>query len=224
MLLLEGGPRILPAFPEDLSAEAQRELEELGVEVRVNAKVTDIGRDYVKVGDERIATHSVFWAAGNAPSPLGRQLGAPLDRAGRVLVNPDLSLPDHPEIFVVGDLAAMTTNGKPVPGVAPAAIQSGPRAAKNILRTIAREPTVPFRSINKGDLATIGRFRAVALIAGMHLSGWFAWWTWLFSHILYLAGFRNRASVLFEWGWSFFTYQRGARLIIGDRRGPGASI
>lgn len=224
VLLLEGGPRILPAFPEDLSAEAQRELEELGVEVRVNAKVTDIGRDYVKVGDERIATHSVFWAAGNAPSPLGRQLGAPLDRAGRVLVNPDLSLPDHPEIFVVGDLAAMTTNGKPVPGVAPAAIQSGPRAAKNILRTIAREPTVPFRYINKGDLATIGRFRAVALIVGMHLSGWFAWWTWLFIHILYLAGFRNRASVLFEWGWSFFTYQRGARLIIGDRRGPGASI
>jgi NADH dehydrogenase len=224
ILLLEGGPRILPAFPEDLSAEAQRELEELGVEVRVNAKVTDIGTDFVKLGEERIATHSIFWAAGNAPSPLGRQLGAPLDRVGRVLVNPDLSVPDHPEVFVVGDLAAMTTNGKPVPGVAPAAIQSGPRAAKNILRLIAREPTKPFRYLNKGDLATIGRFRAVALIAGVHLSGWFAWWTWLFIHILYLAGFRNRLSVLFEWGYSFFTYQRGARLILGDRRGQTASI
>ena len=217
VLLLEGGPRILPAFPEDLSTEAQRELEELGVEVRVNAKVTDIGGDYVKVGDERIATHSIFWAAGNAPSPLGKQLGVPLDRAGRVIVNADLSIPDHPEVFVVGDLAAMTTNGKPVPGVAPAAIQSGPRAAKNILHLVAREPTTPFRYINKGDVATIGRFRGVALIAGMHLSGWFAWWTWLFIHILYLAGFRNRASVLFEWGWSFFTYQRGARLILSQR-------
>jgi NADH dehydrogenase len=224
VLLLEGGPRILPAFPEDLSAEAQRELEELGVEVRVNAMVTDIGEDYVTVGDERIATHSIFWAAGNAPSPLGRQLGASVDRVGRVLVNPDLSVPDHPEVFVVGDLAAMTTRGKPVPGVAPAAIQSGPRAAKNILRLIAREPTQRFRYINKGDLATIGRFRAVALIAGMHLSGWPAWWTWLFVHILYLAGFRNRVSVLFEWGYSFFTYQRGARLILGDRRGQKASI
>jgi NADH:ubiquinone reductase (H+-translocating) len=224
VLLLEGGPRILPAFPEDLSAEAQRELEELGVEVRVNARVTDVGTDFVQVGEERIATHSIFWAAGNAPSPLGRHLGAPLDRVGRVLVNPDLSVPDHPEVFVVGDLAAMTTNGKPVPAVAPAAIQSGPRAAKNILKLIAREQTQPFRYLNKGDLATIGRFRAVALIAGVHLSGWFAWWTWLFIHILYLAGFRNRLSVLFEWGWSFFTYQRGARLILGDRRGQKASI
>lgn len=224
VILLEGGPRILPAFPEDLSAEAQHELEELGVEVRVNAKVTDVGDDYVKVGEERIATHSIFWAAGNAPSPLGKQLGAPLDRGGRVVVNPDLSIPEHPEVFVVGDLAAMTTNGKPVPGVAPAAIQSGPRAAKNVLKLIAREPTVPFRYLNKGDLATIGRFRAVALIAGMHLSGWFAWWTWLFIHILYLAGFRNRLSVLFEWGYSFFTFQRGARLILGDRRGQKASI
>jgi NADH dehydrogenase len=217
VLLLEGGPRILPAFPDDLSAEAQRELEELGVEVRVNARVTDIGPDFVKVGDERIASHAVFWAAGNAPSPLGRDLGAPLDRGGRVIVNPDLSVPGHPEVFVVGDLAAMTTKGKPVPGVAPAAIQSGPRAAKNVLRLIAREPTVPFRYVNKGDLATIGRYRAVALIAGAHLSGWVAWWTWLFVHIMYLAGFRSRISVLFEWAYAFFTYQRGARLIVERR-------
>ena len=217
IILLEGGPRILPAFPEDMSQEAQRELEELHVEVRVGARVTDIGAGYVTVGDQRIATHSVFWAAGNAPSPLGKHLGAPLDRAGRVIVEPDLSVPGHPEVFVVGDLAAMTTNGKPVPGVAPAGIQSGRRAAKNILRQIRREPTRPFRYLNKGDVATIGRFRGIALIAGLHLSGAIAWWTWLFVHIMYLAGFRNRAIVLFEWAYSFFTYQRGARLISGNR-------
>jgi NADH:ubiquinone reductase (H+-translocating) len=224
ILLLEGGPRILPAFPDDMSAEAQRELEELGVEVRVNAKVTDIGADYVMVGSERIATHSVFWGAGNAPSPLGRQLGAPLDRGGRVIVEPDLSIPGHPEVFVVGDLAAMTSEGKAVPGVAPAGIQSGTRAAKNILRRIKREPTVAFRYWNKGDVATIGRFKGVAVIAGLHLSGWIAWWTWLLVHIMYLAGFRNRASVMLEWAYAFFTYQRGARLITGDRSGKKSSI
>jgi NADH:ubiquinone reductase (H+-translocating) len=217
ILLLEGGPRILPTFPDDMSAEAQRELEELGVEVRVNARVTDIGDGFVKVGEERIATHAVFWAAGNAPSPLGRQLRVPLDRGGRVIVEPDLSIPGHPEVFVVGDLAAMTTNGKSVPGVAPAGIQSGKRAAKNILLAIKREPTRPFRYINKGDVATIGRFRGVALIAGLHLSGVIAWWTWLMVHIMYLAGFRNRAIVMFEWAYSFFTYRRGARLISGNK-------
>jgi NADH dehydrogenase len=221
VILLEGGPRVLPAFPDDLSDKAVEQLIDLGVEVRVNAKVTEIGDGYVKVGDERIDTRSVFWAAGNAPSPLGAQLGAPLDRAGRVIVQPDLSVPGHPEIFVVGDLAAMTTNGKAVPGVAPAAMQSGPRAAKNILRLIERRETVPFRYRNKGDVATIGRFRAVALIAGLHLSGWIAWWTWLFIHILYLAGFRNRLSVLLEWAYSFFTFQRGARLIVGSDRRSG---
>ena len=219
VILLEGGPRVLPAFPEDLSEKAVEQLADLGVEVRVNAKVTEIGDGYVMVGGERIETRSVFWAAGNAPSPLGRQLGAPLDRAGRVLVQPDLSVPGRPEVFVVGDLAAMTTDGKAVPGVAPAAMQSGPRAAKNILRLMDRRETKPFRYRNKGDVATIGRLRAVALIAGLHLSGWIAWWTWLFIHILYLAGFRNRLSVLLEWAYSFFTFQRGARLILGsDRR------
>jgi NADH:ubiquinone reductase (H+-translocating) len=213
VLLLEGGPRILPAFPEDLSRKAVQQLVDLGVDVRVNAKVTEIGDGYVKVGDERIATRSVFWAAGNAPSPLGRYLGAPLDRSGRVIVEPDLSVPGHPEVFVVGDLAAMTTNGMQVPGVAPAAMQSGPRAAKNILRLIQRRETVPFRYRNKGDVATIGRFRAIALIAGQHLSGWVAWWAWLLIHIMYLAGFRNRASVMLEWAYSFFTFQLGARLI-----------
>jgi NADH dehydrogenase len=213
VILLEGGPRVLPTFPDDLSRRAVEQLEQLGVEVRVNAKVTDVGESHVLIGSERIDAHTIFWAAGNQSSPLGRFLDAPLDRAGRVLVAPDLSVPGHPEIFVVGDLAAMTTDGKPVPGVAPAAIQSGPRAARNILLRIAGQPTVPFRYRNKGDLATIGRYRAVALIAGQHLSGWFAWWTWLFVHIMYLAGFRNRLSVLLEWGYSFFTYERGARLI-----------
>jgi NADH dehydrogenase len=215
VILLEGGPRVLPTFPEDLSSKAVEQLEDLGVEVRVNSLVTGIGDGYVQVGGELIATRSVFWAAGNAPSPLGRQLGVPVDRSGRVIVEADLSIPGHPEIFVVGDLAAMTTNGRPVPGVAPAAMQSGPRAAKNILRRIERRETVPFRYRNKGDVATIGRFRAIALIAGQHLSGWVAWWAWLLIHIMYLAGFRNRISVLIEWGYSFFTFQRGARLITG---------
>jgi NADH:ubiquinone reductase (H+-translocating) len=224
VLLLEGGPRLLPTFPDDLSQKAAQQLEDLGVEIRVNAKVTDVGRDFVCIGDERIEVGTIFWAAGNEPSFLGRQLDAPLDRGGRVLVEPDLSVPGHPEIFVVGDLAAMFQDGKPVPGVAPAAMQSGVRAAKNILRRSFGGPTEPFRYWNKGDVATIGRYRAVALIAGQHLSGWFAWWAWLFIHILYLAGFRNRLSVLLEWGYSFFTYQRGARLITtGHGRSPSPS-
>jgi NADH:ubiquinone reductase (H+-translocating) len=213
VVLLEGGPRILPTFPDDLSQKAARQLEDLGVEIHVNAMVTDVGRDYVSVGADRISAGTIFWAAGNQPSFLGAQLGAPLDRGGRVIVAPDLSVPGHPEIFVVGDLAAMSRDGRPVPGVAPAAMQSGMRAAKNILSRSLGGPTEPFRYRNKGDVATIGRYRAVALIAGQHLSGWFAWWTWLFIHILYLAGFRNRLSVLLEWGYSFFTYERGARLI-----------
>jgi NADH dehydrogenase len=215
VILLEGGPRLLPAFPDDLSQRASEQLEELGVEIRLNSLVTEIADGYVRIGDERIDAKTVFWAAGNQPSPLGKQLNTRTDRSGRVLVEPDLSVTEHPEIFVVGDLAATFTDGKPVPGVAPAAMQSGPRAARNILRRIQHRPTVPFRYRNKGDVATIGRYRAVALIAGQHLSGAVAWWSWLFIHIMYLAGFRNRLSVLVEWGYSFFTYRRGARLITG---------
>ena len=225
VVLLEGGPRILPAFPADLSAAAVRQLEDLGVEVRVNARVTEVGEGYVMLGKERIDSRVVFWAAGNAPSPLGRQLEVPLDRGGRVIVERDLSIPGHPEVFVVGDLAAMFTDGQEVPGVAPAAMQAGPHAARNILRLIERGATHPFRYRNKGDVATIGRFRAVALIAGRSLTGVFAWWTWLFIHILYLAGFRNRLSVLIEWAYSFFTFERGARLITtghGRSRAPEA--
>jgi NADH dehydrogenase len=220
VILLEGGPRVLPTFSEKLSAIAREELEELGVEVRTNAIVTRVERGAVWIGDEKIESESIFWAAGNESSPLGALLGAPLDRAGRVKVEPDLSVPGHPEVFVVGDLAEMEMDGKRVPGVATAAIQSGTHAARNIVRRVERRGTVPFRYRNKGDLATIGRHRAIAQFPFFDVWGWPAWWFWLFLHIMYLAGFRNRLSVLIEWAISYFTYQRGARLIT-QRMGTG---
>jgi NADH dehydrogenase len=213
VLLLEGGPRVLPTFSENLSRHAHKELEELGVEVRTNAIVTRIERGAVCVGDERIESETIFWAAGNEASPLGKFLGAPLDRVGRVRVEADLAVPGHPEGFVVGDLAEMFTAGKRVPGVAPAAMQSGPHAARNVMRRIEGRSTKPFRYRNKGDLATIGRHRAIAQFPALEVWGKPAWWLWLFVHIMYLAGFRNRLSVLIEWAYSYFTYQRGARLI-----------
>jgi NADH dehydrogenase len=218
VILLEGGRRVLPTFSENLSAHAHRELEELGVEVRTNAIVTRVERGAVSLGDERIETETIFWAAGNEASPLGRFLGAPLDRAGRVRVETDLSVPGHPEVFVVGDLAEMFTAGKRVPGVAPAAMQSGPHAARNIMRRSEGRTTTPFRYRNKGDLATIGRHRAIAQFPAFEMWGKPAWWFWLFLHIMYLAGFRNRLSVMLEWAYSYFTYQRGARLITAQRR------
>jgi len=216
VILLEGGPRILPTFPEDLATHAERDLQELGVEVRTHTLVTSVEPNAVCIGEERIVARTVLWAAGNAASPLGRLLGpkVPVDRSGRVIVNPDLSVPDHPEIFVVGDLAVMTTNGESVPGVAQGAIQSGRTAARNILRTTRSEGRADFRYRNKGELATIGRYKAIANFGhGVHVAGYPAWWFWLFLHILYLAGFRNRLSVLIEWGYAFFTYGLGARLI-----------
>jgi NADH:ubiquinone reductase (H+-translocating) len=226
VILLEGGPRVLPTFSEHLSTVARSELEELGVEVRTNAIVTRVERGAVWVGDERIETETIFWAAGNESSPLGRWLGAALDRAGRVKVNPDLSVPGRPEVFVVGDLADMSTAEQRVPGVATAAIQSGAHAARNILRLSERRLTLPFRYRNKGDLATIGRHRAIAQFPAFEMWGTPAWFFWLFLHIMYLAGFRNRFSVLMEWAFSYFTYQRGARLITRraespDRAQPG---
>jgi NADH dehydrogenase len=213
VILLEGGPRVLPTFSENLSMHAMRELEELGVEVRTGAIVTRIERGALWIGDERIETNNIFWAAGNEASPLGRFLGAPLDRVGRVRVSPDLSVPGHPDVFVAGDLAEMFTDEKRVPGVAPAAMQSGRHAAINILRLIEGRSTKPFRYRNKGDLATIGRHRAVAQLPSLEMWGKPAWWFWLFLHIMYLAGFRNRLSVMVEWAYAYFTYQRGARLI-----------
>jgi NADH:ubiquinone reductase (H+-translocating) len=215
VLLFEGGPKILPSYPDALSDHARRDLTNLGVDVRTGTIVTDVGPHHVKVGDETIHAHTILWAAGNAASPLGRDLYSGLDRAGRVPVEPDLTVPGHREVFVVGDLAAITTNGKPVPGVAPAAMQMGALAAKNIRRDLEHRERVPFVYRNKGDLATIGRYRAIADLGRVQLTGILAWWFWLFLHIMYLAGFRNRVSVLVEWAYSYFTYERGARLITG---------
>lgn len=216
VLLLEGGPRILPAFPEELSARAQRDLESLGVEIRTNCIVTHVDSDGVVAGGERIDAHTVFWGAGNQASPLARQLGAPTDRAGRVVVNPDLSVPGHPEIFCAGDIVATTTpSGTPVPAVAPAANQMGTLVGRNIAARVAGRDSASFRYLNKGDLATIGRHKAVAVIAGQQLHGLFAWLTWLFVHILYLVGVRNRVTVFVQWGYQYLTFQRGVRLITG---------
>jgi NADH:ubiquinone reductase (H+-translocating) len=219
VVLLEGGPRILPTFPESLSAHAKRDLEKLGVEVRTNARVTDVEPGGVRVGGEHIEARTVFWAAGNAASKLGRTLGVPLDDAGRVRVTPDLSIPGHPDVFVVGDLARVSRdNGTTVPWVAQGAIQEGRTAADNVLARLAGRPTRPFAYFNKGDLATIGRHRAIADFGFMQVTGFLAWMLWLFVHILYLVGFRNRVSVLVQWAYAYFTYQRGMRLITNYAR------
>ena len=219
VVLLEGGPEVLPAYPLELSEHARRDLVTLGVEVRTSALVTRLERGVVQVGEsETIRANTVIWAAGNAASPLGRSLGVPLDRVGRVPVQPDLSVAGHPELFVIGDMAAIATDGRPVPGVAPAAMQMGAHAARNIRRDLEQRPRLPFAYRNKGDLATIGRHRAIADFGRLRLTGSVAWWFWLFLHILYLAGFRNRLSVLIEWAYSYFTYQRGARLITAAGR------
>jgi NADH dehydrogenase len=215
ILLLEGSPKLLGAYVPGLQAKARAQLERLGVEVRLDARVTGIDADGVLLGDERIWSKTVLWAAGVAASPLAATLGVPLDRAGRVLVEPDLTIPGHPEVYVIGDLAAMTQDGKPVPGVARAAIDGGRAAARNILRTIAGEPRKPFRYNDQGMLATIGRGAAIADFGRVKLSGFVAWLAWLFIHILFLIGFRNRFLVLFEWATAYVTYDRGARLITG---------
>ncbi len=228
VLLLEGGPRILPTFPEDLSARAQRDLEKIGVTVRTNAMVTKIEDGAVTVGKEnpeRIATRTVFWAAGNESSPLGRDLKVPLDKAGRVYVLPDLSVPGHSEIFVAGDLARFEEKegDATVPWVAQGAIQGGRAAAKNIVRTLKGQPRQPFRYWNKGDLAVIGRSKAVGNLPWGKWWGFPAWLLWLFIHILYLVGFRNRIIVLLEWGYAYVAQQRGVRLITGAAKGNRAT-
>ncbi|MDP9202265.1 MAG: NAD(P)/FAD-dependent oxidoreductase [Gemmatimonadota bacterium] len=218
VVLVEAGPRILPSFPEDLAAHAVQDLRDLGVEVRVESLVTAVERDGVCIGDEKIRARTAFWAAGNLASPLGKFLGGPLDRAGRIQVKPDLSVPSYPEILVIGDLAALVQDGRLIPGVGPAAIQEGAFAAKNILRELRRQPRENFRYWNKGDLATIGRSRAIADFGWIKLSGRLAWLLWLFVHIMYLVGFRNRLSVLLQWAYGYFTYQRGVRLITDVER------
>ena len=215
--LVEAGPRVLPSMPESLSASAKRQLEKLGVDVHLGEAVTAVDDGGVDVGGHRIATHTVLWAAGVAASPLGRQLSDHCDRAGRVPVQPDLSLPDHPEVFVVGDLATVTQDGKPVPGIAPAAKQMGAYAASAIEDRIAGRTPKPFRYHDYGNLATIGRMAAVVDLRGIHFSGLFAWWFWLVAHVFFLIGFRNRIMVLIDWAWSYWTYKRHARIIFGRR-------
>jgi NADH dehydrogenase len=214
VILVEGGPRILPYFPASLSKRAQTDLEGLDVEVRVNSIVTNITDRGVHVGDRFIPTRNVFWAAGNQASPLAESLGVPLDRVGRVLVETDLHVPGHQDVFVVGDLAAVKRdNDQWVPGTAPAANQEGTWAAQNVLRLMRDDATQPFRYFNKGDLATIGRNRAVAVFGNLKFAGYPAWLLWLFIHIMYLVGFRNRVSVLVQWAYAYLTFQRGVRLI-----------
>ncbi|HYN83240.1 MAG TPA: NAD(P)/FAD-dependent oxidoreductase [Gemmatimonadaceae bacterium] len=223
VILLEGGPRILPSFPESLARTAHRNLGELGVEVRTHSVVTRIEPEAVYVGDERIPTCTVFWAAGNAASPLGKTLGVPMDGAGRIRVEADLSVPGHCEVFVAGDMALVERGEKPpVPGVAPAANQEGRTAAQNVMRLMRGEPTKPFRYSNKGDLAVIGRSRAIADLGRIHFTGRPAWLFWLTLHIMYLVGFRNRLSVLLQWVYGYFTYQRGVRVITNRERDPPA--
>jgi NADH dehydrogenase len=214
VILVEGMDRVLPPYPAELSQKARRQLERLGVEVRTGARVSEIDADGVRIGDERIATRTVVWAAGVQASPLARSLGAPLDRAGRVRVRPDLTVPDHDRVYVIGDLASLEQDGKPVPGVSPAAMQEGEHAAANILRTLRGEPRASFRYWDKGSFATVGRGAAVGEVLGkLRLSGFIAWVAWLAIHIFFLIGFRNRVFVLLHWAYSYMTYRRGARLI-----------
>ncbi|WP_422927119.1 NAD(P)/FAD-dependent oxidoreductase [Singulisphaera sp. PoT] len=218
VILLEGSARILPTYVESLSEKAKVQLEKLGVDARTSQMVSCIDADGVTVGDHRIEAKTVLWAAGVSASPLAQTLNVPLDRAGRVKVNPDLTIPGRDDVFIVGDLAAIEQDGKPVPGVAPAAMQQGKHAARNLRRALKGQAYLPFRYWDKGSLATIGRAAAVADLGKVKLSGLLAWLAWLFIHLFFLIGFRNRFVVLFEWAWLYLTYDRGARLITGAAR------
>jgi len=222
VILLEAAPRLLATYPEDLSGKAKAQLETLGVQVWTGHAVTAIDPAGVTIGADRVAARTVVWAAGVQASPLARSLGAALDRQGRVRVQPDLTLPGQPCVFVIGDLAFLEQDGRPVPGVAPAALQMGRHTAENIVRAAAGRPLRPFRYRDKGSLATIGRSRAVGLIHGLHLSGLLAWLAWLVVHIYSLIGFRNRLVVLVTWTWAYLTWQRSARLIVGRDARPAA--
>jgi NADH:ubiquinone reductase (H+-translocating) len=217
ILLLEAGPRVLSTFPESLSQKARTSLQRLGVEVRTGVAVTSIDPRGVVLGDnEPIAARTVLWAAGVAASPLARSLDVPLDRVGRVIVAPDLSVPGHPDIFIAGDLAAVRgEDGTPVPGVAPAAKQMGRHVARAIRATLAGKPAPAFRYRDYGNLATIGRRAGVVDLGRLRLSGALAWWFWLAAHIFFLIGFRNRLVVLIDWAWAYWSYRRNARIIVG---------
>jgi NADH dehydrogenase len=224
VLLIEGSPRVLSTFPEDLSAKAQKQLEEIGVEVWTSKRVTEVGAGYVKVDDQRIEAVVILWAAGVATSPLGRMLGAPVDRRGAVIVDQQLNPEGLPEVFVCGDLAHFEQDGHPVPGVAQPAMQMGRHAAKVIAADLEDKPRPNFRYWDKGDMATIGRLAAVAKIEWpfkAHWGGFMAWLTWLVVHIYFLIGFRNRITIFSTWAWTYFTFADGARLITGDQHLSG---
>ena len=214
VILIEGEPRVLAAYPEDLQISAMKQLHDLGVEIRTGVHATNLTEDGLNVGDEYIPSRVKIWAAGNNASYVGHSLGAPIDRVGRVIVNDDLTIPGHPEVQVIGDLANFShQTGKPLPGVSPVAMQQGRHAARNILAMIEGRKPQRFRYWDKGSMATIGRARAVADLKFIHLNGLPAWLAWLFVHIIFLVGFRNRLAVLFQWGWAYLTFNAGARLI-----------
>jgi len=214
IILIEAGPRILPAFSEDLSQRATRDLEQLGVTIWTNSKVTDITQQSVALGQEVVRAGTIIWAAGVKPSHLNKELGTPLDRAGRVIVEPDLSLPGQPNVFVLGDQACFIENGKPLPGLAPVAMQQGRAVARNIRRDIEGRPREAFHYNDRGQMAAIGRRRAVIESGQFHLAGFAAWLGWLTVHIYYLIGFKNRLIVLIQWAWAYLTFKRGAQLIV----------
>ena len=213
VVLVEGTDRVLPPYPPELSEKARLQLERLGVTVWLGKLVTDIDAEGVTLGNERLVSRNVLWAAGVTSSPLGRSLGVPLDRAGRVPVQADISVPGHPEIFVVGDLAAV----EGVPGIAPAAKQMGRVAARNIVLSLQDKPTKPFAYKDYGQLATIGRNAAVAMFGRLHFSGYPAWLLWLLAHVYFLINFRNRLTVLIDWAWAYWTFERAARIVFRSK-------
>ena len=221
VMLLEGGPRLLPTYPPSLSDQAKHKLRRLGVEVRTETMVTDIRPGSVNAAGWVIPTQTVIWAAGNTASPVVQSLGAPLDRMGRAIVEPDCTIPGHPEVFVLGDAAAFHhQEGGPLPGICPVAIQMGEYTGAVIEGDLAGRPRRAFKYWDKGQLAVIGRGQAVADIWKLHFGGFIAWLVWIFVHVFFLIGFRNRVSVLLQWAWSYFTYSRGARLITGEDQTP----
>jgi NADH dehydrogenase len=225
VMLLEGGPRLLPSYPENLSAQAKQKLRRLGVEVRTETLVTDIRPGSVNAAGWVIPTQTVIWAAGNTASPILQSLGAPLDRMGRAIVEPDCTIPGHPEVFVLGDAAAFNhQEGGTLPGICPVAIQMGEYTASVIEGDLAGRPRRTFSYWDKGQLAVIGRGQAVADIWKLRFGGFLAWMVWIFVHVFFLIGFRNRVLVLLQWAWSYFTYSRGARLITGENQAPCATL
>jgi NADH dehydrogenase len=217
VVLVEAGPHLLSTYPQDLSEKARRSLERLGVDVRTGTIVTEVQCDGVRAGPDWISARTVLWGAGVAASPLARTMGIELDRAGRVRVTPALTVPGHDDVFIVGDLAALEQDGKPIPGVAPAAMQEGKHAAKNIIRSLKGQPLLPFRYWDRGIFSVIGRGAAVGIaFERFKISGFLAWAAWLAIHIFFLIGFRNRIAVLMNWAYSFFTLRRNAQLITGE--------